>query len=1057
MSSFRRFVSGQTRGPRRILLCVLLTLTLALALSGPAAAQPTAPDAAVCGTVAWVNPTNSPEPNSSISVNLWKNGTKKILDTPLAKLDFGGGKLSYAFCTDIYHARGGGLKYCLDSGFFSDWRVAWLVTHYPPTLNDAVQQAARQAAVWRYTDGWLLDQADATLYNTTYDTAVRNAYNAILAAIPASLPAEYQSANVQIVNDPASSTNFLPAQPVHPFTVRLTKGGYPLAGYTVQVSATLGTLDRASAVTDANGEAAFTLTSHTPGKATITATAGLDLPAGSRFVEATTPDHWQRLALGETTHISVQAISSKEWLQADNVVIAHKYEDRNGNGAQDEDEPNLAGWQFTLEGPGGTSTATTDSAGNAAFEGAITGYGDYTLTETLQSGWGHISPVSQARTRSVADPWTQWQADFGNAQYSLIDVDKFLDQDGDATWDAGEPPLAGWQFALYLWSSGDWVQHRGGTTGANGRLTFTDLDAGQYKVVEQLDNHPGYVNTTPLEQQVTLGYPARQGVRFGNRGALSLAGTKFEDANGNGTRDAGEPGLAGWNIRLTGGPRAVSLTATTATDGSYTFSHLEPGNYTLSEVMQPGWMQSRPGGPGQYAVTLASTSVAGYDFGNYREASLGDTVFYDDDRDGAQGPGELGIPGILVRLYTDGAGSCDQLVGSATTDAQGKYRFDGLAAQHYCAQVPESATDNPFLEGYDRTAGLNPREVTLTSGQNYLDADFGYAGRGTIRGQVFYDWNQDGTRGPSEEAVAGVSVCLHRDTNADGVLDATDPQLTCLVTDSQGMYIFNDLLPGDYLVVEQQPPTLQSTNPDVIPVHLVIYQGYGLSADNDFGEIMYMRLGDFVWLDTDEDGIQDAGETTGIDNVPVHITGTNVLGETIDLYVFTSDGAYVQDGLLPGAYTAVVPSTLFRELIYVVTTPHTRTTTLGPTLIEDLTLDFGYVATQPTGVQVVQYEASYEEGRAVLRWVTAAETPEGFRVWRSESVKMTSAQLLTQAPVGRAGTSHEYVDKTVKRGRTYWYALQDVTDGTFSGPRSVTTAPLSDELVHTFLPLLLAP
>ena len=67
----------------------------------------------------------------------------------MGKLDFGGGNIAYAFCTDIYHSRAYNRSFCLDSGFFSDWRVAWLVTHYPPTLNNAVQQAARQAAVWR--------------------------------------------------------------------------------------------------------------------------------------------------------------------------------------------------------------------------------------------------------------------------------------------------------------------------------------------------------------------------------------------------------------------------------------------------------------------------------------------------------------------------------------------------------------------------------------------------------------------------------------------------------------------------------------------------------------------------------------------------------------------------------------------------------------------------------------------------------------------------------------------------------------------------------------------
>ena len=109
--------------------------------------QPTGPDAAVCGLATWVVPTNSPNPTVAISVNLLKNGVPKILDTPLAKLDFGQNNIAYGFCTDIYHSRAFNRGFCLDSSFFSDWRVAWMVANYPPTLNDAIMQAARQAAV----------------------------------------------------------------------------------------------------------------------------------------------------------------------------------------------------------------------------------------------------------------------------------------------------------------------------------------------------------------------------------------------------------------------------------------------------------------------------------------------------------------------------------------------------------------------------------------------------------------------------------------------------------------------------------------------------------------------------------------------------------------------------------------------------------------------------------------------------------------------------------------------------------------------------------------------
>jgi uncharacterized repeat protein (TIGR01451 family) len=54
----------------------------------------------------------------------------------------------------------------------------------------------------------------------------------------------------------------------------------------------------------------------------------------------------------------------------------------------------------------------------------------------------------------------------------------------------------------------------------------------------------------------------------------SIAGMKFNDLNGNGSWDAGEPGLSGWTINLAG---PVSGTTTTAADGSYTFTNLGAG------------------------------------------------------------------------------------------------------------------------------------------------------------------------------------------------------------------------------------------------------------------------------------------------------------------------------------------------------------------------------------------------------------------------------------------------------------------------------------------------
>ncbi len=97
----------------------------------------------------------------------------------------------------------------------------------------------------------------------------------------------------------------------------------------------------------------------------------------------------------------------------------------------------------------------------------------------------------------------------------------------------------------------------------------------------------------------------------------SISGMKFNDKNGNGQKDSGEPGLPNWTISLFNG--SATTTTTTDINGNYAFSNLPAGNYTVSEVQQNGWMQTFPAPPGTYSVNLsAGQNVIGENFGNHK-------------------------------------------------------------------------------------------------------------------------------------------------------------------------------------------------------------------------------------------------------------------------------------------------------------------------------------------------------------------------------------------------------------------------------------------------------
>jgi len=98
--------------------------------------------------------------------------------------------------------------------------------------------------------------------------------------------------------------------------------------------------------------------------------------------------------------------------------------------------------------------------------------------------------------------------------------------------------------------------------------------------------------------------------------ALSINGTKFEDQNDDGFLSLGENGISGWTIRLF--HNSTWTLATTDEHGSYTFSDLGPGIYTVIEDHQSGWRQTSPGCHA-YQITLLDKSANNIDFGDARD------------------------------------------------------------------------------------------------------------------------------------------------------------------------------------------------------------------------------------------------------------------------------------------------------------------------------------------------------------------------------------------------------------------------------------------------------
>ncbi len=201
---------------------------------------------------------------------------------------------------------------------------------------------------------------------------------------------------------------------------------------------------------------------------------------------------------------------------------------------------------------------------------------------------------------------------------------------------------------------------------------------------------------------------------------------------------------------------------------------------------------------------------------------------------------------------------------------------------------------------------------------------------------VWNDINGDGDFDTFEPGVGAVTVRLYLDANGDNIADGA--AIATTTTNAQGFYNFSSLPAGNYIVGIVIPTgyinsinTTTSSNPnndinddnngivflganvagtEVRSNRITLSVGgepaIGVDGDGtngnqtvDFGLCGLGGLGDFVWNDLNNNGIQDIGEP-GLGGVNVTLTYPD---GTLFTVPTASDGSYFFANLGPGTYT----------------------------------------------------------------------------------------------------------------------------------------------------------
>jgi len=387
------------------------------------------------------------------------------------------------------------------------------------------------------------------------------------------------------------------------------------------------------------------------------------------------------------------------------------------------------------------------------------------------------------------------------------------------------------------------------------------------------------------------------------------------DVNANGVEDEGEQDFTEpITIKLINSADKVKIITTT--NGTYSFA-VAPDTYRL-QFINPDPTKYKfsnldsAGNTNQFTILQGEIQYH-WDAGIYEPAGfkIGDLVWLDDG-DGIYEANEPGVENVQVELYAMSDEGIATWVASTVTNPNGEYGFIGVEPGTYYLHFmpPNQYSFSPHIN--DSTpnpeTGKTPNFVLSEDNPQALNWDAGLTtSQGGIGDFVWFDANADGQQVNFETGFPEpVTVELYNTAN----------QLVTATTTSATGYYNLVAPPGRYYLrfVNPDPTKYTFSTPnsgndsidsDPNPANGItdFFDLVTGQQDNSWDAGLHLHqaaIGDFVWLDSNADGIQNLGES-GLAGVRVALINAQT-NQPYSSTVTTSNGYYQFQGYSPGTY-----------------------------------------------------------------------------------------------------------------------------------------------------------